>query len=300
MESQTDSLPQRNHLSRIGWSLSAMIAMTIALQFILALLLKNVLNGAGEVWLKYALLMTVQYLFAMPAAAWLLHKVPTMNIPKNRIGLRQFFIAFLIVYFLIIAGNLMGNLINMILRAILGTGGANPVANLVVVSTLWMRILILVVAAPIAEELFFRKMLIGRLICYGERNAVMISGLVFGLAHGNISQFFYAFGIGLLLGVVYIKTGRLAYTIILHMIINLLGIVITPFIIGLGGSIVIVYGLLAWCAAIAGFVQFFRQKKMLAFEPGIWELPNWKTAMMRSPGMVMFMFCCAGLFVLSM
>lgn len=50
---------------------------------------------------------------------------------------------------------------------------------------------------------------------------------MFGMAHGNFSQFFYAFGIGILWAYVYAKTGKVRYTIGFHMLFNLLGGVIT-------------------------------------------------------------------------
>ena len=53
--------------------------------------------------------------------------------------------------------------------------------------------------------------------------AVLASGLFFGLFHGNLNQFSYAFLLGLFLGFIYVKTGKLGYTIGLHMAINFIG-----------------------------------------------------------------------------
>ena len=53
--------------------------------------------------------------------------------------------------------------------------------------------------------------------------AVLISGIAFGLVHGNFYQFFYAAGIGMLLGYVYLRTGNVLHTIGLHMCINMVG-----------------------------------------------------------------------------
>ena len=74
-----------------------------------------------------------------------------------------------------------------------------------------------------AEELLFRKLLTERIVKYGELPAVLASGLFFGLFHGNLNQFSYAFLIGLFLGFIYVKTGKLRYTIGLHMAINFIG-----------------------------------------------------------------------------
>lgn len=77
-----------------------------------------------------------------------------------------------------------------------------------------------IAGAPILEEILYRKLLIDRLHAYGQWTAAALSALVFGLVHGNSGQFFLAFLIGLLFAVVYMKTGRVIYTVILHVIIN--------------------------------------------------------------------------------
>ena len=51
----------------------------------------------------------------------------------------------------------------------------------------------------------------------------MISGLMFGLFHGNLNQFMYAFVLGMFLAYLYVKTGNLKITIALHMLINFFG-----------------------------------------------------------------------------
>ena len=56
----------------------------------------------------------------------------------------------------------------------------------------------------------------------------MLSAVCFGLLHQNFFQFFYALGLGLLMGYLYVRTGKLRYTILLHAIINFMGGVIAP------------------------------------------------------------------------
>ena len=78
-----------------------------------------------------------------------------------------------------------------------------------------------IVCAPIIEEFFFRKLMIDRTAGRGEGLAVLASATLFGLMHGNLGQFFLAFLIGLLFGVVYLKTRNIRYTMFLHFMINL-------------------------------------------------------------------------------
>ena len=83
-----------------------------------------------------------------------------------------------------------------------------------------MRILIVGVIAPIFEELIFRKVLIDHVAPKGELVAILASGIMFGLFHGNFQQCFFACFIGFLFAYIYLKTGRVIYTILLHMTLN--------------------------------------------------------------------------------
>ena len=81
--------------------------------------------------------------------------------------------------------------------------------------------LVTVLVAPIAEELIFRKFMLDRLRIHGERYAVLASALLFGMAHQNGMQFFLAFGLGIVFALVYLRTGKIVYTMLLHGMINL-------------------------------------------------------------------------------
>ena len=92
---------------------------------------------------------------------------------------------------------------------------------------IWAAGLVIAVAAPIFEEIVYRKLVIDRLRRYGDLFAVVVSGLIFGLIHGNFSQFFYATLLGFLFALVYLYSGKLRYTIALHIAINFIGSVYT-------------------------------------------------------------------------
>lgn len=78
-----------------------------------------------------------------------------------------------------------------------------------------------IILAPIVEELMLRGILFSRLrhgVSFIVAN--VIQAAVFGLYHWDIIQGIYAFGIGLLLGLVYEKTRTLLAPIIVHAFIN--------------------------------------------------------------------------------
>lgn len=83
------------------------------------------------------------------------------------------------------------------------------------------------IIAPIVEEMIFRGLILSRLkravpIVW----AVLISSLIFGLAHGQIVWMVYAFVLGLVLSIVAIQTESVAAAIVLHMVFNISGTVI--------------------------------------------------------------------------
>lgn len=83
-------------------------------------------------------------------------------------------------------------------------------------------ILTLGFVGPVAEECVFRTGIINNLI---RRNihpliAVIVSALIFGVIHGNPIQIPFAFVGGLILGYVYIHTGNILMTSIIHIINN--------------------------------------------------------------------------------
>lgn len=88
-------------------------------------------------------------------------------------------------------------------------------------------ILTTVIIGPIAEELTFRGLVQRRArVWLKPGTAIVVSSLIFGLAHMNMIQLIYAFGIGLLLGYLYEKSGNLIAPILAHMAANVVTIAI--------------------------------------------------------------------------
>lgn len=86
-------------------------------------------------------------------------------------------------------------------------------------------ILILIIIQPIAEEIFFRGFLLDKINkILGKNNAIILTSILFGLAHlsyGNIYPAFLTFIIGLLLAILVIKTNNLYSSIVAHIIFNI-------------------------------------------------------------------------------
>lgn len=88
-----------------------------------------------------------------------------------------------------------------------------------------IRFIATVILAPIAEEVFLRGLIYTRLR-NGSNIAVatVVSALVFGLLHGSIIWILITFMMGVMLAVVFEKTGSLLYCILIHFANNMLSL----------------------------------------------------------------------------
>lgn len=85
----------------------------------------------------------------------------------------------------------------------------------------------LAILTPIVEELLFRGIILSAFKAYfGEKAAIVLSALVFGIMHWNPIQSTYAFLLGLVLAYIYLKTQSIYSAIIFHMIFNFMGAVL--------------------------------------------------------------------------
>lgn len=88
-----------------------------------------------------------------------------------------------------------------------------------------VRVFTVMFMAPIAEELVFRGISLGAAksaLMWGKSDilAVILSALLFGLAHGNTVQFCYAFPVGIILAIITVWSSSLILSMLLHITIN--------------------------------------------------------------------------------
>ena len=123
--------------------------------------------------------------------------------------------------------SLIAQWISLLLDRLFGTGeipdamaGALPSTEQT--GSAWIFFLFVVVIAPICEELIFRRLLLQPLRCCGDIFAAVASALIFGAYHGNFDQFPYAFVVGMLYGILAVRSASVLPTMVLHMLNNLL------------------------------------------------------------------------------
>lgn len=85
----------------------------------------------------------------------------------------------------------------------------------------FMQAVTVVLAAPVVEELIFRGLLYKRLTTFIPAGwAMLLSGLAFGIYHGNFIQGTYAFVLGVLLAYVMEKYQKILAPVLFHMAAN--------------------------------------------------------------------------------
>ncbi len=294
---QTLNNNTKKHFSTLGLILFLGTLLIFGVQILSLFLAEQIPAVAENKSLSFLATMLPMYIIGFPIIFLMLKKVPAQTgLEKKKMKPLHLFAAFLMAYSATYICNIVGNIItffigifkqstveNVILEA---TSGLNPIAN----------IFIIVICAPIMEELLFRKFLVDRTAQYGEGVAIVFSGLIFGLFHGNLVQFSYAFVLGIFFAFIYIKTRNIIYPIILHMIQNFLGSFFGMYIIEKSGcmelleastaslsetelmnlimdniaglGLLVIYILLLLCFVFAGIIIFLINRKKFTLNVG--------------------------------
>ncbi len=218
-------MDSKKFFSKIGFSYFILITLTLVVQ----LILKNLIQSlAPDILSRYPILIWIislapQYLLAMPVCAALMHRLPSKTLNQSRMRKGQWLSALCIAACFMQVGSILGDLVNKLITALTGAEQTTTIGDMLQIGNIGLIFLLSVIIAPILEELMFRKLLIDRTIVFGDRTAILLSGLMFGMFHGNFNQFFYTFFLGCLFAYVYIRTGKIRSTISLHMLFNFLG-----------------------------------------------------------------------------
>ena len=319
METQTSEiiLPDRDGTRRTAslcaFAAVAVIAIGYALMIVYSVLTRDLAIGeqiATDLWLIVNTV--VMDLIAMPLA-WVLfvRRIPKASVSESdgaertplRVSTLLYF--FPCVYALAVAGSIPGKI-----AGLLGGDLTDPAAAVILDVDPWAVILCTVILAPVAEELFFRKALIDRLSAYHPTDAILYSALLFGLIHGNLTQFLYAFPIGVLLGIIYWRTKNIRYTILLHMGMNTFGGLL-PLLVQriekagegsegmamLGTLATMMIGSLTIGLVVVGVIFLIRGRRRLLPIPS--EIPRFRRPFYINAGFIVACIVFTGLFIVT-
>ena len=208
--------------SRIGLALAAGYAAIIVFsRFVFAPILAK-LGVARLVELigpSLTLLLTYSPNIVFLLVFWLvIRRVPRSEWQGETMNFRTLFQIFVMMYVVSTVINLFG--VGVSDAAPAGGSESLEMIDSIVSTGLPVGFLMVVLVAPVLEELIFRKLMLDRIRNYGEKTAIVFSALCFGLFHGNLPQFLYAFSVGVFLGYVYCRTRKVLYTMIMHVLLN--------------------------------------------------------------------------------
>ncbi len=125
---------------------------------------------------------------------------------------------------------LAGNAFAIAMTLILLRFGAHPSAGspteMPTVSTVAAMFLVQVVLTVLGEELLCRGAVLPALLAHGEKQAIAVSALAFGMLHLFLLPLPWAIVLGVMSGVLFVRSGSLWPSLTLHAVGNTLGVLL--------------------------------------------------------------------------
>lgn len=160
------------------------------------------------------------YCIGFPLIWLITRNIPGRKLEKQSLSFKMFMLYLLMTFGCEYIGNMVGLPLHLVCSLPSGMGGmtglfqimfnVNPIVTFIVTS----------ICAPIFEELICRKIVVDKLSAENEYVAIVTSGLIFAILHGNFQQGAFTFLVGCLWAYIYLRTGRIIYTMCLHSIMN--------------------------------------------------------------------------------
>ena len=321
-----DPKPLRRTYSYVGVCYTVLLIVSTIAQLVMAWTpywiggAQNALSQTA--WWTWACMTLPLYAVAIPLCYLMMRRLPAQAPDKHPLTAKQILALIPICIGVMYAGNLVGSVLSLLLS---GGEAQNAVAELAMDGHP-LKFVMMVIAAPVFEELICRKVLLDRVRPYGELLSAVMSGAIFGLLHQNFFQFFYAFGLGFVFSWIYLRCGRILVPIVFHMGINFLGAVVAPAIVSLvdlealetldvaavtaeqllailpGYLVLLAYSFLMVALSVTGLIVLLCNRKRVMWHPSVWDVPL-KTALKPSllnVGMIVYTVLCAAMFVFSL
>ncbi len=128
---------------------------------------------------------------------------------------------------------------------------------------------LIVIIAPITEEIIFRNIILkGLSNRYNALLGLFVSSLLFGAFHLNFQQLIPAFILGLICGLLYLKTQSVLYTMLFHGLYNTFVLVLGARLVDENGVLETVSPLYGWLALpVAAFVLWQLLRGIVGHSP---------------------------------
>lgn len=219
----------RRYFSWVGWAMVAVLGGNFLVQTAVIGLLTVWAPGLGsQPWFLWGISVVVLYGMAFPFGGLLLRRLPPAPpLERHPMGPAELISTYFTALGVLYVANLATLFLMDWLQTMTGRPTVDPVDSMLNQSV-WLNVALSCLLAPLAEEWLFRGVLLSRLRPYGDRFAMAASSLLFAMMHGNLSQLLYAFGVGMILARVVLKTGCLWQSIALHALVNLVAAGLAP------------------------------------------------------------------------
>ncbi len=297
--------------SRIGIGYGVFVIVYVVSVNILALaaslLIPNYINTT-----ELSLMLTIFSIYGLALPILLLTLCGTRGeVPeKKKFRFLHFAVCMVICMGLMYIGSLIGNLVSSLVSVLFHKEITNNLNEVVSSKTIFVSGIYTVILAPIGEEFVFRKLIVDRTQRFGALPSMLISGLLFGLMHGNFYQFFYAAMLGCVLAYIYYNTGNLFICIAIHCIINFIGTVVSTFLttptdnalitmIQLTGTMLMGFAVIAFIVSAIVLLIVLRKRIIKNSRSAYVDLPGGKVlnAIFLNPGMIVGIVAYILLFV---
>jgi membrane protease YdiL (CAAX protease family) len=289
-----------------GLYLSLLAIAVFAAQYTISFLFAFISGMISKDLTQYGWFNVVLTAIAMAGVGFPLFALLMKKLPASKRGeVRNLSFGQFIGYFIVCVGaayisNMIGSFINSIIGLLNWVEVVNPLEDFILNSDILVALLYASIVAPIVEELIFRKILLDKLRRFGDLPAILITGIAFGLFHMNLPQFLYAAVLGILFAYITIRTNRIIYSILLHMMLNFIGTGIVPILVanesvlGMGFLVIWVFGTMT----IGSLLVIINAKKIVLAKP-IVPLVE-KKDYIFNPGAIIFITICLAVIVIGL
>ncbi len=194
------------------------VFLTTVLSFMLGSYLLKLIQDLGIMLPTYARLLYSQLILVLPSIVYMW---------INKIKLKEFIrfkkVNFITVVLLILFGFFIRPFMGL-LSAISMIWVKNEIANtakdLLSEVNFGLALFFIAIIPSIFEEVVYRGVFYNEYRKVSTRKAVLLSGLLFGLIHMDLNQFFYAFFMGAIFALVIEATDSILASMIVHFTIN--------------------------------------------------------------------------------
>ena len=167
----------KRYFSFLGFVTILVFALQGIVQIIATLVINKLAPSlADNIYVSFAIAYIPLYFIAMPIGALLLGRLPRARQLKAKTSVKHWLGGMCVAFSLMLMGSYISQFVSLLVETLKGSALRNPVSEAVQSTPLIITLIFNVIVAPIAEELFFRKLLCDRLSPLGDGYAIFVPG----------------------------------------------------------------------------------------------------------------------------